>query len=100
MRIRDPGWRQFGSGIRDGKKSDLGSGINIPGSATLLFNINFLSFFRDSYGNFLARLETVFGVSQKGVRIIAGEMCELSNRVLPHCMKSVTEHLGEFKPQV
>ncbi len=30
MRIRDPGWRQFGSGIRDGKKSDLGSGINIP----------------------------------------------------------------------
>jgi hypothetical protein len=28
MRIRDPGWRQFGSGIRDGKK--VGSGINIP----------------------------------------------------------------------
>jgi hypothetical protein len=28
--IRDPGWRQFGSGIRDGKKSDPGSGINIP----------------------------------------------------------------------
>ncbi len=31
----DPGWRQFGSGmetvrIRDGKKSDQGSGINIP----------------------------------------------------------------------
>jgi hypothetical protein len=36
----DPGWRQFGSGIRDGKKSDpgsgmeksriRGSGINIP----------------------------------------------------------------------
>jgi hypothetical protein len=26
----DPGWRQFGSGIRDGKKSDPGSGINIP----------------------------------------------------------------------
>jgi hypothetical protein len=25
----DPGWRQFGSGIRDGKKSDRGSGINI-----------------------------------------------------------------------
>jgi hypothetical protein len=25
----DPGWRQFGSGIRDGKKSDPGSGINI-----------------------------------------------------------------------
>jgi hypothetical protein len=24
MRIRDPGWRQFGSGIRDGKKSDPG----------------------------------------------------------------------------
>ncbi len=31
MRIRDPGWRQFGSGIRDGKKSHPGSG-----SATLL----------------------------------------------------------------
>jgi hypothetical protein len=35
VRIRDPGWRQFGSGmetlrIRDGKKSDPGSGINIP----------------------------------------------------------------------
>jgi hypothetical protein len=30
MRIRDPGWIQFGSGIRDGKKSDPGSGINIP----------------------------------------------------------------------
>jgi hypothetical protein len=30
MRIRDPGWRQFGSGIRDGKKSDPGSGIYIP----------------------------------------------------------------------
>jgi hypothetical protein len=27
---RDPGWRQFESGIRDGKKSDPGSGINIP----------------------------------------------------------------------
>jgi hypothetical protein len=26
----DPGWRQFGSGIRNGKKSDPGSGINIP----------------------------------------------------------------------
>jgi hypothetical protein len=27
-----PGWKKFGSGIRDGKKSDLGSGIrkNIP----------------------------------------------------------------------
>jgi hypothetical protein len=24
LRIRDPGWRQFGSGIRDGKKSDPG----------------------------------------------------------------------------
>jgi hypothetical protein len=30
MRIRVPGWRQFGSGIRDGIKSDPGSGINIP----------------------------------------------------------------------
>ncbi len=38
MRIRDPGWRQFGSGIRDGKKSDPGSGIRDkhPGSATLV----------------------------------------------------------------
>jgi hypothetical protein len=26
----DPGWRQFGSGIRDRKKSDPGSRINIP----------------------------------------------------------------------
>jgi hypothetical protein len=30
MRIRDSGKGQFGSGIRDGKKSDLGFGINIP----------------------------------------------------------------------
>jgi hypothetical protein len=30
MQIRDPGWKQFGSGIRDGKHSDPGSGINIP----------------------------------------------------------------------
>jgi hypothetical protein len=30
VRIRDSGWEQFGSGIRDGKKSDTGSGINIP----------------------------------------------------------------------
>jgi hypothetical protein len=30
MRIQDPGWRQFGSGIRDGKNLDPGSGINIP----------------------------------------------------------------------
>jgi hypothetical protein len=27
---KDPGLRQFGSGIRDGKKSDPGSGIDIP----------------------------------------------------------------------
>jgi hypothetical protein len=27
MRIRDPGWKKFGSGIRDGKNSDR---INIP----------------------------------------------------------------------
>jgi hypothetical protein len=30
MRIRDPGWKQFGSGIWDGKKTNPGSGINIP----------------------------------------------------------------------
>jgi hypothetical protein len=27
MRIRDPGWRQFGFGIKEGKKSDMGSRI-------------------------------------------------------------------------
>jgi hypothetical protein len=37
MRIRDPGWRQFGSGIRDGKKSDPGYGINIPDPQHCLF---------------------------------------------------------------
>jgi hypothetical protein len=26
MRILDPGWKKFGSGIRDGKKLDPGSG--------------------------------------------------------------------------
>ena len=37
MRIRNPGWRQFGSGIPDGKKSDPGTGIGDkhPGSAKL-----------------------------------------------------------------
>jgi hypothetical protein len=26
----DPGWKEIGSGIQDGKNSDLGYGINIP----------------------------------------------------------------------
>jgi hypothetical protein len=30
MRIRYPGWKTFGSGIRDGKNSDPEIGINIP----------------------------------------------------------------------
>jgi hypothetical protein len=32
MRIQDPGWKEFGSGIRDGEKSHPGSRIrkNIP----------------------------------------------------------------------
>jgi hypothetical protein len=30
MRIRDPEWRQFGSGIRDPGWKKVGSGINIP----------------------------------------------------------------------
>jgi hypothetical protein len=44
MRIRDPGWRQFGSGIetvriRDSGWEKVGSGIRDkhPGSATLYF---------------------------------------------------------------
>jgi hypothetical protein len=32
MRIRDPGLKKFGSGIREGENSDLGSEINIPDS--------------------------------------------------------------------
>jgi hypothetical protein len=28
--VADPGWKKFGSGIRDGNNSELGSGINIP----------------------------------------------------------------------
>jgi hypothetical protein len=44
MRIRDPGWEQFGSGIRDGRKSDPGSGIRDkhPRSATLNVGRNYL----------------------------------------------------------
>jgi len=63
---------------------------------TLYFTIchNF-PFCRDSYGNFLARLETVHGVSQLGVQEIAAEMIHLSKNVLAHCMTSVTEHLGK-----
>jgi hypothetical protein len=30
MRTRDPEWKKFGSGIRDGKNSDPESGKNIP----------------------------------------------------------------------
>jgi hypothetical protein len=39
MRIRDPGWRQFGSGIQDPGWKKVGSGIRDkhPGSATLIF---------------------------------------------------------------
>jgi hypothetical protein len=48
----DPGWKKFGFGIRDGKKSDPGFGIRNkhPGSATLIvingfkLVISFLSF--------------------------------------------------------
>jgi hypothetical protein len=32
MLIRDPGWKQFGSGIRDPGWKKVGSGINIPDS--------------------------------------------------------------------
>jgi hypothetical protein len=46
MTIRDPGWRQFGSGIRDGKKSDPGSGTNIP-DPQHCFEGTFTSFFKD-----------------------------------------------------
>jgi hypothetical protein len=43
MRIRDPGWRQFGSGIRDLGWNKVGSGIRDkhPGSATLEEKIMF-----------------------------------------------------------
>ncbi len=39
MRIRELGWKNFGSGIRDGKHLDSGSGIwdEHPGSATLMY---------------------------------------------------------------
>jgi hypothetical protein len=45
MRIQDPGWKQFGSGMEKSRirDPDLGSGIRIrdkhPGSATLLTNL-------------------------------------------------------------
>ncbi len=37
MRIRNPGWEKFGSGIRDGKKSEPGSPINTPDPQRCLF---------------------------------------------------------------
>jgi hypothetical protein len=42
MRIRDPGWRQFGSRIRDPGWKKVGSGIRDkhPGSATLAVTIH------------------------------------------------------------
>jgi hypothetical protein len=46
VRIRDPGWRQFGSGMKDGDSSDPGCGMEKcrirdkhPGSATLALGI-------------------------------------------------------------
>jgi hypothetical protein len=39
MRIRDPGWRQFGSRIRDWKKVGYGIRDKNPGSATLTYRI-------------------------------------------------------------
>ncbi len=44
MRIRDPGWRQFGSGILDPGWKKVVSGIRDkhPGSATQLFSDGFL----------------------------------------------------------
>jgi hypothetical protein len=39
MRNWDSGWRQFGYGIRDGKKSDPGSGINIPDPQHWIFRV-------------------------------------------------------------
>jgi hypothetical protein len=65
--------------------------------ACTLLTFILLLLFRDSYGNFLARLETTFGVSQKGVQVIAAEMIHLANRVLAHSMKSVTQHLGKLR---
>jgi hypothetical protein len=56
MQIRDPGWKKFGFGIRDGEK--LGSGIEKirirdkhPGSATLLLSLSMsmMNFLRISY---------------------------------------------------
>ena len=44
MQIRDPGWRQFGSGIRDGKKSDPGKTSRIRNTGCFtrkkIMNIN------------------------------------------------------------
>jgi hypothetical protein len=37
MRSRYPRWKQFGSRIRDGKKSDPGSGFKIPDPQHRLF---------------------------------------------------------------
>ncbi len=56
MRIRDPGWRQFGSGIRDRKKSDLGSGIHIPDPQHWFLSKFFKSISRDSlFNSFVCR---------------------------------------------
>jgi hypothetical protein len=57
-----------------------------------VLKVNF--FFRDSFGDFFSRLETVHGVSQLGVQDIAREMIHLSKSVLSHSMTSVTDHLG------
>jgi hypothetical protein len=42
LRIRDPGWKRIGSGIRDGKHSDPGPGINIPDPQHCSYHFFFL----------------------------------------------------------
>jgi hypothetical protein len=70
MRIRDPGWRQFGSGIGDGKKSD-------PGSATLkklILKINY-----QSLGRF-DKLTIVLDGNVRGEGWGGGGLAQLSHR--------------------
>jgi hypothetical protein len=54
MRIRDPGWRQFGSGIRDGKKSHcmiLKTFLSIP-------NVFYISSEKNSSGEWAVVIQT------------------------------------------
>jgi hypothetical protein len=57
IRIRNPGWKKFGFGIRNGKNSDPGSGTTPPDPQHWIFG--FLCLFEWQVLSFMKRYGTV-----------------------------------------